>query len=315
MTVTPSPDTQGVTALPTDGQEAKPVTLDANAKGSKNNPYLLDEVFTFNTEVLANGSPRTNAADATYDTVGISISLNNFLTPDYFASKYSDKYKLTGTEAGAEITFTVESSTGASSIMPQNAIDIAFENEAGDENEGYQIMDAEISGLYDITVQVGQTVQVYKRFAYEAAENMQYMVVRYYQGGQEYKAYFRLEVAEPEIVYDEISSGSRGDNVQALQERLIELGYLDDDADGIFGPNTEAAVRAAHGLDEASLHQVVLDAARERVGYVLVLGDVGHGYVGFAALVGGPENAAGVIAASRDIHKVYSSVPFSRSSR
>lgn len=245
LTVTPSPDTQGVTALPTDGQEAKPVTLDANAKGSKNNPYLLDEVFTFNTEVLANGSPRTNAADATYDTVGISISLNNFLTPDYFASKYSDKYKLTGTEAGAEITFTVESSTGASSIMPQNAIDIAFENEAGDENEGYQIMDAEISGLYDITVQVGQTVQVYKRFAYEAAENMQYMVVRYYQGGQEYKAYFRLEVAEPEIVYDEISSGSRGDNVQALQERLIELGYLDDDADGIFGNNTANAIRAA----------------------------------------------------------------------
>ena len=42
----------------------------------------------------------------------------------------------------------------------------------------------------------------------------------------------------------------------ALQTRLIELGYLDDDADGIFGPNTEAAVRAARvaaGLAESGV--------------------------------------------------------------
>ena len=33
--------------------------------------------------------------------------------------------------------------------------------------------------------------------------------------------------------------------VQALQERLVELGYLDDTADGIFGGNTANAIRAA----------------------------------------------------------------------
>ena len=33
--------------------------------------------------------------------------------------------------------------------------------------------------------------------------------------------------------------------MQALQERLIELGYLDDTADGIFGGNTANAIRAA----------------------------------------------------------------------
>ena len=31
--------------------------------------------------------------------------------------------------------------------------------------------------------------------------------------------------------------------MRALQQRLIDLGYLNDDADGIFGPNTQYAVR------------------------------------------------------------------------
>ena len=175
----------------------------------------------------------------------MSISLNNYLTPDYFAENYSNVIRLTGTEAGAELTVTVESSTGTSAIMPQNAIDIVFENEAGLENEGYSIMDADILGKYEISIQPGQTMKVYKRFLYTDAEDMRYMVVKYYRGGQEYKAYFKLEVYVPEVVYTELTSGSRGDDVRALQERLIELGYLDDTADGIFGNNTANAISAA----------------------------------------------------------------------
>jgi N-acetylmuramoyl-L-alanine amidase len=38
--------------------------------------------------------------------------------------------------------------------------------------------------------------------------------------------------------------GDRGEDVKALQRRLIETGWLDDVADGIFGPKTEAAVKA-----------------------------------------------------------------------
>lgn len=37
--------------------------------------------------------------------------------------------------------------------------------------------------------------------------------------------------------------GSRGENVRHLQENLIGLGYLKDDADGHFGPKTEEAVK------------------------------------------------------------------------
>ena len=49
----------------------------------------------------------------------------------------------------------------------------------------------------------------------------------------------------PTTSYSTLQSGSTGSSVMRLQESLIELGYLDDTADGNFGSNTEAAVRAA----------------------------------------------------------------------
>lgn len=241
------------------------VAQDPNAKGSKSNPYLLNEVFSFDTEVLPSGWPRVNTSDTTYDTVRLSISLNNYLTPDYFAENYSNVIRLTGTEAGAELTVTVESSTGTSAIMPQNAIDIVFENEAGLENEGYSIMDADILGKYEISIQPGQTMKVYKRFLYTDAEDMRYMVVKYYRGGQEYKTYFKLEVYVPEVVYTELSSGSRGDDVRALQERLIELGYLDDTADGIFGNNTANAISAAQEQAGMTVTGIADDAFQQYI--------------------------------------------------
>jgi len=48
----------------------------------------------------------------------------------------------------------------------------------------------------------------------------------------------------PEDVYDGLTINSRGEDVQKLQERLIELGYLPGRADGIFGKNTERAVHS-----------------------------------------------------------------------
>ena len=202
-------------------------------------------MFTFDTEVLPSGLPRTNVADTQYDTVRFSISLNNYMTPDYYQANYGDKYRLTGTEAGAKLTMSFVSSTGTAAIAPQDALRIVFENEAGMEVDGYQLINAEIAGLSGITIQPGQTQVVYKRFVYNATEDMRYLVVKYYVGGQEQKAYFKLEVGEPTVNYDRLASGSRGDAVQALQERLVELGYLDDKADGIFGGNTSNAIRDA----------------------------------------------------------------------
>lgn len=48
----------------------------------------------------------------------------------------------------------------------------------------------------------------------------------------------------PNPKYRTLKSGSRGDQVQAVQERLIEMGYLSGKADGIYGRNTARAVTA-----------------------------------------------------------------------
>ena len=46
----------------------------------------------------------------------------------------------------------------------------------------------------------------------------------------------------PKISADTLRLGSRGDDVKALQQRLMELGYLSGKADGIFGASTEKAL-------------------------------------------------------------------------
>ena len=54
----------------------------------------------------------------------------------------------------------------------------------------------------------------------------------------------------------ELSRGSRGEDVQQLQSMLIDLGFLDDGADGIFGKNTQAAVKAIQrywGVEETGV--------------------------------------------------------------
>ena len=43
--------------------------------------------------------------------------------------------------------------------------------------------------------------------------------------------------------YTSLYKDMRSEEVQAMQERLIELGYLDDSADGVFGNNTLIAVK------------------------------------------------------------------------
>ncbi len=51
--------------------------------------------------------------------------------------------------------------------------------------------------------------------------------------------------------YRTLQSGDKGDDVRRMQEKLIELGYLNDTADGNFGPKTASAVQMfneANGL-------------------------------------------------------------------
>ncbi len=41
----------------------------------------------------------------------------------------------------------------------------------------------------------------------------------------------------------DLKKGSRGDDVKNVQEMLIDLGFLEDKADGVYGKKTEAAVK------------------------------------------------------------------------
>ena len=53
-----------------------------------------------------------------------------------------------------------------------------------------------------------------------------------------------------------MKTGAKGDNVKEVQEMLISQGYLEDVADGKFGPKTEKAVLAFqqdNGLDATGI--------------------------------------------------------------
>ena len=59
-----------------------------------------------------------------------------------------------------------------------------------------------------------------------------------------------LAPSEDASSYITLQIGSTGNRVQALQEALIELGFLTDDADGVFGTATQTAVMALQSMNE-----------------------------------------------------------------
>ncbi len=220
----------------------------APQKGTADDPYLLGETCAFTAEVLADGSPRTVADEAGYQSVEMALTLYNYLTPDYFAQNYGRFYKLSGTEAGALIALENRGKTG---VVPQNAFWVTVQSADGAQQTGYQLMDAPLGGNYGVRIEPGERKLLCKRFDQQPGQEARYLVLTYCVDGQAHSRYFLLEERK---AYPQLQRGSRGEEVTALQQRLIDLGYLDDDADGIFGPNTEAAVRAARqaaGFEES----------------------------------------------------------------
>ena len=67
------------------------------------------------------------------------------------------------------------------------------------------------------------------------------------------------EVSASVPYYPELSVGSSGGAVQRLQKKLIELGFLNDRADGHFGANTQQAVKDLEGYVRL-LEQDAIDA-------------------------------------------------------
>lgn len=230
---------------------AAPCALGEGAqKGTRENPYRLGDVCAFTAEVLADGSPRQDATDAAFTAVPMELTLVNYLPPAYFAGHYRQVYKFDGTEAGAQLAFV---NGGDVAIVPQDAFWLTLETENGAQATGFQLMDAPLGGNYGVALQPGEEKTLYKRFVQTPGQEACYLVLTWCEGGGRVSRYFLLE---ERAIYPELENGSRGDDVVALQERLIALGYLDDDADGIFGRKTEAAVREARqavGMDDSGV--------------------------------------------------------------
>ena len=99
------------------------------------------------------------------------------------------------------------------------------------------------------------------------------MVVSSFVNGEERIVLFDLEggrpeqeaEAAPETTYASLKKGDRGEEVKALQARLVELKYLDEKPDGIFGKNTEYVVDPEEVL-------------ADNFAYALIMGPDGYDY-------------------------------------
>ena len=207
--------------------------------------------YTYSTQINMDGTARVSAADPMFETIRFTQTMKDFMRPSDFANKYATEYRLDGTEAGAAFELELGEYVGQSTIIPQNVVDVSFRSVSGQSTErGYQLMDKEIGGNYDVAVQPHAPKTLYKRYAYSnMGEEMTYLVVTTYTNGQAQKILFELESdepePEPEIIYPVLQKGTRNDDVRTLQERLMELGYLEGKADGDFGKKTQDAVKAA----------------------------------------------------------------------
>lgn len=73
----------------------------------------------------------------------------------------------------------------------------------------------------------------------------------------DYNAPIEAENPAPEPTKPTLCTGSRGEDVRILQENLRQLGFLNDAVDGIFGTNTNAAVRSFQKAQGLSVDGVV----------------------------------------------------------
>ncbi len=74
-----------------------------------------------------------------------------------------------------------------------------------------------------------------------------------------------ITLVERSATVEPLRLGGRGSEVKAVQKRLKELGYLNDSADGVFGPKTEAAVKAFQKRNGLTADGVVGTATRAKL--------------------------------------------------
>jgi len=270
----PAAEPAEATEEPTPEPTAEPTPEPAAEVGSIELPVEIGEEYTFTMEVLADGTPRRSLSDEEYFSVPVTITLARHMDNEYYAATYSESYMLKGNEAGCELIVTLGDCEGLNELSMQSAIVVVIQNADGEVHPGYQFTDAEISGETDSTISTGASATIYKRYTFGALEGLDYLTVSYYENGEMKTVYFSLIAPEPEDTPEPMvdaeseaaatpapssesyTIGDSGEGVILLQRKLIQLGYLSGQPDGVFGQWTASAVKSAQkdfGLEQTGI--------------------------------------------------------------
>lgn len=256
-----APQTVSATLLPTAGPSAAPT--EAPEEEAEEIVVPFGETQEISVQINGDGSLHREGDAQAAETLDFSVRALRYLTPEYYQENYGSRYSLKGNEAGVEFELLLNDYMGDAEIVPANLLTFTLETADGAEIEGYQLTATEIESS-TLSVETNVPTNAYKRFDFdESVGDVAYLVVTASNGGETQRYLFEVgdplrptPSPEPTASYSTLQSGSTGSSVMRLQERLIELGYLDDTADGNYGANTEEAVRAAQadfGLEETGV--------------------------------------------------------------
>lgn len=177
-TAAPTPEpTPTPTPVPT--EEPKFVPAEQGEPQFRSVRVPLGESVSFKTQFLPDGGRRTLLSDGPFETADLTIRVSDHLGPDYYEEKYADSYHLQGNEACAVFSATLDDCTSAGGVVPQDMLKIEmFGENMLKQNQGFQLMDREISGNTEVRILPGETRALYKRYPWsETQGDMKYMVV------------------------------------------------------------------------------------------------------------------------------------------
>lgn len=154
------------------------------------NLYSTGTTYAFTTDVGKEGAAAYFAQRAKYDAPTFTVSVDRILTPEYYEAQYGNTHKLSGSEAGIALTFTLLNSAQNMPFDPQQALTIQLQTADGQIIDGYPLLDAEISGSFSTAILPGQSVTLYKRFDYRP--DVQALIMTRYVDGHAVREVFVL---------------------------------------------------------------------------------------------------------------------------
>ncbi|MDD6883562.1 MAG: peptidoglycan-binding domain-containing protein, partial [Eubacteriales bacterium] len=150
-----------------------------------------------------------------------------------------------------------------------------FDHESYVPEEGWELQETYIEGMsgqvniYAVLREISDSegAFTFEESAGQIALAEKTVLVSQYLVAEEKRS---ADLLKPAVIYETLRFGNRGDAVTALQQKLIDLKYLNGKADGIFGSQTQYAVK----LLQYDLGQTVNGVADAELQRTLLEGDV-----------------------------------------